>query len=97
MAKPFENSGVVNFIGVGTISLVRFLPLAIFVLVRFPAPLTPKERLFVGSTGMVEGNVDASNADVSGELKSSISVSELFRLKIYRQTRRRHCGQQISH
>ena len=30
---------------------------------------------------MVEGNVNASNADVSGELKGSISVSELLALK----------------
>ena len=30
---------------------------------------------------MVEGNINASNADVSGELKGSVSVTELLVLK----------------
>ena len=43
--------------------------------------INTKGKVVVGSTGMVEGNVNASNADVSGELKGSISVSELLALK----------------
>jgi cytoskeletal protein CcmA (bactofilin family) len=35
----------------------------------------------IGSTGIVEGNVNASNADISGELKGAISVAELLSLK----------------
>ncbi len=43
--------------------------------------LTVKGKLVVGSTGHVEGEVECQNADVSGEIKGKISVSELLLLR----------------
>ncbi len=43
--------------------------------------LTVKGKLVVGSTGHVEGEVECMNADVSGEIKGKISVSELLLLR----------------
>lgn len=38
-------------------------------------------KLVVGSTGKIEGNVICQNADVSGEIKGKINVSEQLSLK----------------
>ena len=38
-------------------------------------------KVVLGKEGVVEGNVSCSNADVSGELKAKITVSQLLSLK----------------
>ena len=43
--------------------------------------INTKGKVVVGSTGIVEGDVVCQNADISGELKAKISVSELLALK----------------
>jgi len=43
--------------------------------------LTLKGRLVIGVTGKIEGNVICQNADLSGEIKGKISVSETLSLK----------------
>ena len=82
MAKPLENTGVVNLIGVGTTIVGEITSSGdIRVDGTLSGSINTKGKVVVGATGMVEGNVNASNADVSGELKGSISVSELLALK----------------
>lgn len=43
--------------------------------------ITSKAKIVVGNTGVVEGDVFSSNADVSGTIKGKTSVSELLFLK----------------
>jgi len=43
--------------------------------------LVVKGKLVVGPTGHVEGQVECQNADVSGEIKGKINVSELLMLR----------------
>lgn len=38
-------------------------------------------RLVIGPNGKIEGNVTCQNADISGEIKGKISVSEVLALK----------------
>ena len=38
-------------------------------------------RLVIGPNGKIEGNVTCQNADVSGEIKGKITVSEILALK----------------
>ena len=40
-----------------------------------------KGKLVVGPSGVVEGDVECENADVSGEIKAKITVSQLLSLK----------------
>ena len=82
MAKPQDNTGVVNLIGVGT-SIEGEVTSSGDIRIdgRLSGSVNTKGKVVIGSTGMVEGNVNASNADVSGELKGSITVSELLALK----------------
>jgi cytoskeletal protein CcmA (bactofilin family) len=40
-----------------------------------------KAKVVVGSTGMIEGNINSANADVSGGVKGKTNVSELLFLK----------------
>ena len=40
-----------------------------------------KGKLVVGSSGVVEGDVVCENADISGEIKAKITVSQLLSLK----------------
>jgi cytoskeletal protein CcmA (bactofilin family) len=40
-----------------------------------------KGKLVVGPSGFIEGEVECQNADVSGEIKGRVSVSELLSLK----------------
>lgn len=40
-----------------------------------------KARLVIGSTGVIEGDIKAQNADVSGNIKGNISVDDLLSLK----------------
>ncbi len=40
-----------------------------------------KGKLVVGPSGKIEGNVTCQNADVSGEIKGKISITDLIALK----------------
>jgi cytoskeletal protein CcmA (bactofilin family) len=41
-----------------------------------------KGRLVVGPKGIIEGNVICQNADISGEIKGKIQVTEMLALKL---------------
>lgn len=43
--------------------------------------LTAKGRLVIGQTGMIIGDIKCKNADISGKVEGTISVSELLSLK----------------
>ena len=82
MAKQLDNTGVVNLIGVGTTIDGEVTSSGdIRVDGRLSGSINTKGKVVIGSTGIVEGNVNASNADISGELKGAISVAELLSLK----------------
>ena len=82
MAKPNETNGVVNLIGVGTtISGDITSSGDIRVDGTLKGSINTKGKVVVGTTGIVEGDVVCQNADVSGELKAKVSVSELLSLK----------------
>lgn len=40
-----------------------------------------KGKVVIGTTGMVEGEINCQNADISGSLRGKITVSELLMLK----------------
>jgi cytoskeletal protein CcmA (bactofilin family) len=82
MAKLNETNGVVNLIGVGTtISGDITSSGDIRVDGTLKGSINTKGKVVVGTTGIVEGDVICQNADVSGELKAKVSVSELLSLK----------------
>lgn len=43
--------------------------------------INSKGKIIIGSTGKVEGEVICQNAEISGEVKATIKVSELLSLK----------------
>jgi len=43
--------------------------------------ITSKGKIVIGQTGNVDGEVNCKNADISGQVKAQISVSELLTLK----------------
>ena len=82
MARPNENLGVVNLIGVGTTIIGDITSSGdIRVDGTLKGSINTKGKVVVGSTGIVEGDVTCQNADVSGEIKAKITVSELLSLK----------------
>lgn len=82
MARPNETNGVVNHIGVGTTITGEITSSGdIRIDGALKGSINTKGKVVVGTTGMVEGDVVCQNADISGELKASISVSELLSLK----------------
>ena len=60
MAKPHENSGVVNLIGVGT-NIVGEVNSSGDIRVdgTLSGAINTKGKVVIGSTGMVEGNINA--------------------------------------
>jgi cytoskeletal protein CcmA (bactofilin family) len=40
-----------------------------------------KAKVVIGSTGVIEGNINSANADVSGSVKGKTNISELLFLK----------------
>ena len=40
-----------------------------------------KAKVVIGSTGLIEGNINSVNADVSGSIKGNSTISELLFLK----------------
>ena len=82
MVRPNETSSTVNLIGVGTtISGDITSSGDIRVDGTLKGSINTKGKVVVGSTGIVQGDVVCQNADISGELKAKISVSELLSLK----------------
>ena len=82
MARPNENSGVVNLIGIGTTIAGDVTSSGdIRVDGTLKGSINTKGKVVVGSTGIVEGDINCQNADISGELKAKINVSELLSLK----------------
>ena len=82
MAKPNETSGVVNLIGVGTtISEISLLQEISVLTERSKAQSTQKERWLSELQGLLKEMWFVRSADVSGELKAKVSVSELLVLK----------------
>ncbi|MBN8691736.1 MAG: polymer-forming cytoskeletal protein [Bacteroidetes bacterium] len=43
--------------------------------------ITLSGRLVIGSNGKIEGNVICQNADISGEIKGKVQISEMLSLK----------------
>lgn len=43
--------------------------------------LTTSGKFVLGPSGVVEGNVSSNNADLSGEVKGAVNVSEMLSLK----------------
>jgi len=43
--------------------------------------VTSKAKVVIGSTGVIEGDVNSQNADVSGTIKGKSTISELLFLK----------------
>lgn len=43
--------------------------------------ITTTGKFVLGPSGMVEGNVNSNNADLSGEVKGTVSVGEMLSLK----------------
>ena len=82
MARPNETSGVVNLIGVGTVITGDVTSSGdIRVDGTLKGSIQTKGKVVVGTTGVVEGDVNCQNADISGELKAKINVAELLSLK----------------
>ena len=43
--------------------------------------ITISGKLVLGSTGRIEGNIQCANADLSGEVKGTVNISETLSLK----------------
>ncbi|MBU0487636.1 MAG: polymer-forming cytoskeletal protein [Bacteroidetes bacterium] len=43
--------------------------------------ITSKGKIVVGTSGQIEGEITCQNADISGEIKAKINVTELLTLK----------------
>ncbi len=43
--------------------------------------ISVKGKLVVGATGLIDGDIDCQNADIMGEVKGNLNVSELLSLK----------------
>jgi cytoskeletal protein CcmA (bactofilin family) len=83
MAKSFEQeSPSINLIGAGTVingdiksnGDIRIDGTLI-------GSVNSKGKLVVGATGNIEGEVNCQNADFSGNIKATVTVSELLSLK----------------
>ena len=82
MKNSTNHSSVVNMIGNGTVingdihskSDIRIDG-------TLKGSVKTDGKLVVGPSGIVEGDVVCSNADVSGEIKAKITVSQLLSLK----------------
>lgn len=83
MSKPAETTnGSVNLIGVGTIIEGEIKSNGdIRIDGTVSGSLTSKAKVVVGNTGIIEGDVNCQNADVSGKIKGKLAVSELLFLK----------------
>lgn len=82
MKKSTENSSAVNMIGSGTTingDIESKSDIRIDGILK--GSVKTDGKLVVGSSGVVEGDVTCSNADVAGEIKAKITVSQVLSLK----------------
>lgn len=82
MKNSNNTSSVVNMIGNGTVitgDIKSKSDIRIDGILK--GSVKTEGKLVVGSTGVVEGDVDCVSADVSGEIKAKITVAQLLSLK----------------
>lgn len=82
MKNSTNNSSVVNMVGNGTVitgDIKSKSDIRIDGVLK--GSVNTEGKLVVGSSGVVEGDVICSNADISGEIKAKITVSQLLSLK----------------
>jgi cytoskeletal protein CcmA (bactofilin family) len=80
--KPNEGSSSINLIGAGTTvegDIKSSGDIRIDGTVY--GSVFSKAKVVIGSTGVIEGNINSANADISGSIKGKINVSELLFLK----------------
>jgi cytoskeletal protein CcmA (bactofilin family) len=83
MAKPNESiSASINLIGAGTVIDGEMksngdlrIDGSIF------GTVTSKAKVVIGNTGIVEGDITAQNADISGTVKGKVIITDLVFLK----------------
>ncbi|MBI2968718.1 MAG: polymer-forming cytoskeletal protein [Bacteroidetes bacterium] len=83
MVKPNEpESNAVNLIGQGTTIQGDITSNGdVRIDGTLKGTLTSKGKVVVGTTGVVEGQVNCQNADVSGSVQAKVMISELLTLK----------------
>jgi len=80
MAKSFEQeSPSINLIGAGTVIKGDIKSNGdIRIDGTLIGSVNSKGKLVVGTTGIIEGEVNCQNADFSGVIKATVTVSELL-------------------
>ena len=82
MKNLTNNSSTINLVGTGTVingDIQSKSDIRIDGILK--GSVKTKGKLVVGSSGVVEGDVVCENADVSGEIKAKITVSQVLSLK----------------
>ena len=82
MKNSTNNSSSINMVGIETIingDIQSKSDIRIDGILK--GSVNTKGKLVVGSSGVVEGDVVCENADISGEIKAKITVSQLLSLK----------------
>jgi len=82
MAKNEVESNVINLIGNGT-SIVGDVSSIGDIRIdgNLKGNLVTKGKVVIGPTGLVVGEINCKNADISGKIEGRITVSELLSLK----------------
>ena len=82
MKNSTNNPSVINMVGNGTVINGDIQSKSdIRIDGTLKGSVKTEGKLVVGSSGVVEGDVVCSNADISGEIKAKITVSQLLALK----------------
>ena len=83
MSKPKETEvPSINLLGSGTIVKGEIKLNGDFRIDgTFIGSIHCKGKIVVGSTGVIEGEINCQNADFSGEVKANVKVAELLTLK----------------
>ena len=82
MKNSTNNPSVINMVGNGTVINGDIQSKSdIRIDGTLKGSVKTEGKLVVGSSGVVEGDVVCSNADISGEIKAKITVSQLLSLK----------------
>jgi len=82
MKNSTNSSSVINMVGNGTVINGDIQSKSdIRIDGTLKGSVKTEGKLVVGSSGVVEGDVVCSNADISGEIKAKITVSQLLALK----------------
>lgn len=77
-----EVSGTVNLIGKGTEIVGDIVSTGdIRIDGTLKGNLSTKGKFVLGPNGVIEGNVNSQNADLSGEVKGKVEVDEMLSLK----------------